>query len=109
MGICQVKKLRAMAKRIEVVHEVLKEVIDDDTDANRVVNAKGFKLQIDHCFVRYLLDTRHISNRATFVSDMLQKPTNHISINSIEELDAWRPQEKRYSSFGMKLKMLPIF
>ena len=48
-----------MAKRIEVVHEVLKEIIHDDTDANRVVDGERFKLQTDSCFVRYLLVAKH--------------------------------------------------
>ena len=42
---CQAKQLNAMAKRIEVVHAVLEEIIDNDTDADRVVDANGFKLQ----------------------------------------------------------------
>ena len=70
---CQAKQLSAMAKRIEVVHEVLKEIIDNDTDADRVVDANGFKLQMDRRFVRYLLITRHILKKAKFASDMLQK------------------------------------
>ena len=72
---CQAKQLSAMAKRIEVVHEVLEEIIDNDTDADRVVDANGFKLQMDRHFVRYLFVTRHIE-KARFASDMLQKPTN---------------------------------
>ena len=36
---CQATQLSAMAKRIEVVHEVLEEIIDNDTDADRVVDA----------------------------------------------------------------------
>ena len=36
---CQAKQLSAMAKRIEVVDEVLEEIIDNDTDADRVVDA----------------------------------------------------------------------
>ena len=47
---CQAKQLSAMAKRIEVVHEVLEEIIDNDTDADRVVDANGFKLHMDCCF-----------------------------------------------------------
>ena len=87
-------------KRIEVVHEVLEEIIDNDTDADRVVDANGFKLQMDRRFVRYLLITRHILKKAKFASDMLQKPTNDLS-NAIdliatlkEELDACRSREK---------------
>ena len=89
-----------MAKRIEVVHEVLEEIIDNDTDADRVVDANGFKLQMDRRFVRYLLTNRHILKKAKFASDMLQKPTNDLS-NAIdliatlkEELDACRSREK---------------
>ena len=48
---CQAKQLSAVAKRIEVVHEVLEEIIDNDTDADRVVDANGFKLQMDCRFV----------------------------------------------------------
>ena len=51
---CQAKQLSAMAKRIEVVHEVLEEIIDNDADADGVVDANGFKLQMDRCFVRCL-------------------------------------------------------
>ena len=97
---CQAKQLSAMAKRIEVVHEVLEEIIDNDTDADRVVDANGFKLQMDRRFVRYLLITRHILMKAKFASDMLQKPTNDLSsaIDLIatlkEELDAYRSREK---------------
>ena len=100
-----------MAKRIEVVHEVLEEIIDNDAD--RVVDANGFKLQMDRRFVRYLLVTKHILKKAKFASDMLQKPTNDLS-NAIdliatlkEEVDACRSREK-CQQFGMKLKMLPI-
>ena len=89
-----------MAKRTEVVHEVLEEIIDNDTDADRVFDANGFKLQMDRRFVRYLLTTRHILKKAKFASDMLQKPTNDLS-NAIdliatlkEELDACRKREK---------------
>ena len=98
---CQAKQLSAMAKRVEVVHEVLKEIIDNDTDADRVVDANGFKLQMNRRFVRYLLITRHILKKAKFASDMLQKLTNDLS-NAIdliatlkEELDACRTREKR--------------
>ena len=48
---CQAKQLSGMAKRIEVVHEVLEEIIYNDTNADRVVDANGFKLQMDRCFV----------------------------------------------------------
>ena len=89
-----------MAKRTEVVHEVLEEIIDNDTDADRVFDANGFKLQMDRRFVRYLLTTRHILKKAKFASDMLQKPINDLS-NAIdliatlkEELDACRKREK---------------
>ena len=85
-----------MAKRIEVIHEVLEELIDKDTDADHVVDANGFKLQMDRRFVRYLFVTRHILKKAMFASDMLQKPTNDLS-NAIdlittlkEELDVCR-------------------
>ena len=97
---CQAKQLSAMAKRIEVVHEVLEEIIDNDTDAHRVVDANGFKLQMDRRFVRYLFVTRHILKKAKFSSNMLQKPTNDLS-NAIdliatlkEELDVCRSLEK---------------
>ena len=97
---CQAKQLSAMAKRIEVVHEVLEEIIDNDTHADHVVDANGFKLQMDRRFVRYLLTTRHILKKAKFASDMLQKPTNDLS-NAIdliatlkEKLDACRSREK---------------
>ena len=97
---CQAKQLSAMAKRIEVVHEVLEEIIDNDTDVDRVVDANGFKLQMDRRFVRYLLVTKHILKKAKFASDMLQKPTNDLS-NAIdltatlkEEVDACRSREK---------------
>ena len=72
-----------MAKRIEVVHEVLEEIIYNDTNADRVVDANRFKLQIDRRFVRYFFVTRHILKKAKFASDMLQKPTNHLS-NAID-------------------------
>ena len=75
---CHTKQLSAMAKRIEVVHEVLEETIDNDTDANRVVDANG-DLLMDHRFVRYLFVTRHILKKAKFASDMLHKPTNDLS------------------------------
>jgi hypothetical protein len=108
---CQAKQLSAMAKRIEVVYEVLEEIID--IDADRVVDANGFKLQMDRRFVRYLLVTKHILKKAKFASDMLQKPTNDLS-NEIdliatlkEEVDACRSREK-CQQFGMKLKMLLI-
>ena len=96
---CQAKQLSAMAKRIEVVHEVLEEIIDNDTDADRVVDANGFKLHMDCCFLRYLLITRHIMKTAKLSSDILQKPTNDLS-NAIdlatlkEELDTCRSREK---------------
>jgi hypothetical protein len=48
---CQAKQLTAMAKKIEVVHELLEEIIDSDNDADRVVDANGFKLQMDCRFV----------------------------------------------------------
>ena len=80
---CQAKQLTAMATRIEVVHEMLEEIIDSDNDADRVVDANGFKLQIDRRFVRYLLVTKHILKKAKFASDMLQKPTNDLS-NAID-------------------------
>ena len=89
-----------MTKRIEVVHDVLTEIIDDDTDADRVVDAKGFKLQIDRRFVRYLLVTKHILKKAKFASDILQKPANDLS-NAIdlsaslkEEVDTCHSREK---------------
>ena len=70
------------------------------TDADRVVDANGFKLQMDRRFVQYLLITRHILKKAKFASDMLQEPTNDLS-NAIdliatlkEELDACRSREK---------------
>ena len=96
---CQAKQLSAMAKRIKVVHEVLEEIIDNDSDADRVVDANGFKLHMDCCFLRYLLITRHIMKAAKFASDMLQRPTNDLS-NAIdfatlkEELDTCRSREK---------------
>ena len=96
---CQAKQLSAMVKRIKVVHEVLEEIIDNDSDADRVVDANGFKLHMDCCFLRYLLITRHIMKAAKFASDMLQKPTNDLS-NAIdfatlkEELDTCRSREK---------------
>ena len=71
---CQAEQLSAMAERIEVVHEVLEEIIDNDTDANHVVNTNGFKLQIDHRFVRYLFFTRNILKKAKLASDMLHYP-----------------------------------
>ena len=37
---CQAKQLSAMAKRIEVVHDVLTEIIDDDTDADVLLMLK---------------------------------------------------------------------
>ena len=67
---CQAKQLSAMAKRIEVVHEVLAEIIDNDTDADRLVDANGFELQMDRHFVRYLFVTRHILKKAKFASDI---------------------------------------
>ena len=80
---CRAKQLSAMAKRIEVVHEVLKEIMDNDTDAHRVVDTNGFKLQTDRRFVRYFFVTRHILKKAKFASNMLQKPTNDLS-NAID-------------------------
>jgi hypothetical protein len=80
---CQAKQLTAMATRIEVVHEMLEEIIDSDNDADRVVDANGFKLQMDRRFVRYLSVTKHILKKAKFASDMLQKPTNDLS-NAID-------------------------
>ena len=71
-------------------------MIENDTDADRVVDASGFKLQMDRRFMRYLFVTRHILKKAKFTSDMLQKPTNDLS-NAIdliatlkEELDVSR-------------------
>ena len=89
-----------MAKRIEVVHEVVEEIIDNDTDADRVVDANGFKLQMDRRFVWYFFVTRHIFKKVKFASDMLQKPTNDLSnatdlIATLkEELDVCRSREK---------------
>ena len=97
---CQAKQLSAMAKSIEIVHKFLEEIIDNDTDADRAVDANGFKLQMDHRFVRCLFVPRHILKKAKFVSDMFQKPTNDLS-NAIdliatlkEELDVCRSREK---------------
>ena len=111
---CQAKQLSAMAKRIEVVHEVLEEIIDNDTDADRVVDANGFKLQMDRHFVRYLLVPRHVLKKVKLASDMLRRPTNDLS-NAIdliatlkEELDVCLSRERNASSFKMKLEMLPI-
>ena len=93
---------------------MLEEIIDNDTDADHVGDANGFKLQMDRRFVRYLLITRHILKKAKFASDMLQKPTNAVS-NAIdliatlkEELDRPAARERNASTFGMKLKTLPI-
>ena len=36
-----------MAKKIEVFQEFLEEMIDNDTNANHVVDSNGFKLQMD--------------------------------------------------------------
>ena len=78
----------------------MKYIIDNDPDADRVVDANGFKLQMDRLFVQNFLVIRHILRKAKFVSDMLQKTTDDLS-NAIdltatpkEELDACRSREK---------------
>ena len=68
-----------MATGIEVVHEVLEEIIDNDTNTDCSVDANGFKLQMDRRFVWYLFFTRHVLKKAKFALDMLQKPTNDLS------------------------------
>ena len=78
----------------------MKYIIDNDTDADRVVDANGFKLQMDRRFVQYLLVIMHILKKVKFVSDMLHKTSDDLS-NAIdliatlkEELDACRSREK---------------
>ena len=84
-------------KRIDIVYEVLQDIIDNDRDPKRTTEATGYKLQIDRRFVRYLLIIRHILKKAKFASDILQKPTNDLTINLIdtlkEEIQACRTRE----------------
>ena len=40
---CQAKQLSAMAKRIEVVYEVLEEIIDNDTDADPMLSMQNYR------------------------------------------------------------------
>ena len=76
---CQAKQFNAVWKRIDIVYEVLQHVIENDSNTSRTTEAAGYLLQIDRRFVRYLLITKHILNKAKFASDILQKPTNDLS------------------------------
>lgn len=97
---CQAKQFNAVSKRIDIVYEVLQDVIDNDSNANRITEATGYMLQIDRRFVRYLLVTKHILKKAKFASDMLQKPTNDLTeamelIGTLkDEMKACRSREK---------------
>ena len=76
---CQAKQFNAVWKRIDIVYEVLQDVIENDSNTSRTTEATGYLLQIDRRFVRYLLITKHILNKAKFASDILQKLTNDLS------------------------------
>ena len=84
---------------LDIMKDIIK-IIDNNTDADGVVDANGFKLQMDRRFAWYLFVTRHILKKAKFATDMLQKSTNDLS-NAIdliatfkEELDVCRSREK---------------
>ena len=76
---CQAKQFDVVWKRLDIMCEVLQDVIDNDTNPQRKVQATGYLLQIDRRFVRYLYFIRLLLMKAKYSSDILQSPSNDLT------------------------------
>jgi len=74
---CQAKQF--VWKRLDIICEVLQDVIDNDTNPQRKIQATGYLLQINHRVVRYLYFIRLVLMKAKYSSDFLQRPSNELT------------------------------
>ncbi|GBO09046.1 hypothetical protein AVEN_267118-1, partial [Araneus ventricosus] len=71
---CQASMLRTVCKRFMLLYELLSDVIENDSNSDRVIEARGLLYQFSPDFIKTLFALRHIFEFTKNTSDLLQSP-----------------------------------
>ncbi|GBN06422.1 hypothetical protein AVEN_39160-1 [Araneus ventricosus] len=71
---CQASMLRTVCKRFVLLYELLSDVIENDSNSDRVIEARGLLYQFSPDFIKTLFALRHIFEFTKNTSDLLQSP-----------------------------------
>ncbi|GBN63041.1 hypothetical protein AVEN_167355-1 [Araneus ventricosus] len=72
--VCQDSMLRTVYKRFMLLYELLPDVIENDSNSDRVIEARRLLYQFSPDFIETLFALRHIFEFLKNTSDLLQSP-----------------------------------
>ncbi|GBL87917.1 Zinc finger MYM-type protein 1 [Araneus ventricosus] len=88
---CQVSMLRTVCKRFMLLYELLSDVIENDSNSDRVIEARVLLYQFSPDFIKTLFALRHIFEFTKNTSDLLQSP----ELNYSDALDLLEVLQER--------------